>query len=253
MLRILRVDDALLQQRGGITPPQRAEVLKQGAEDSYRQMKGMPSGAGLGVTERKLIDGLITEAVSPASVPPPPQPAPAAGATQPASAGSRLTEGSLKSLAAELAAENVTTTLAGSVPGTLSHLRQLRSFAWARARAIVKIDDGLRPEELLQIESMLQAPIPAAVASHAADASAAQGSPTRTPAPIAGSVAPAGSDRVFHYLRVVDTKVFPLIAGLDANGRRVNLEKFVRDNSEKLGVPAASAEALVTAYLRTYP
>jgi hypothetical protein len=77
--------------------------------------------------------------------------------------------------------------------------------------------------------------------------------PAGTPALVGESASPAARDRVFRYLRLIDANVFPLVPGLDAGGRRLNLVKFIRDNAEPLGVSAGSAEALVAEYQKTAP
>lgn len=69
---------------------------------------------------------------------------------------------------------------------------------------------------------------------------------------IAG-VSPETREKIFTLLKHITQGLFPRIPGLDADSRKLNLIKFIKDNKDKLGVAESVAEALVERFLKENP
>lgn len=163
----------------------------------------------------------------------------------------RLTADVLKSLLAEARAQgqSIATVSTGDLDqGELRN--RLIEFARKRARELSGITGDLTPDELSEIENVVDLSLlPEALKVPTPDLN----NVPRVPAGKTPSLTAEVRARLFMLLREVCTKVFPLFAGLDANARRSNLVRFIIDNAEVLAVNRADAEALVGQFLAENP
>jgi hypothetical protein len=128
--------------------------------------------------------------------------------------------------------------------------RQRRiDFARRRARELAKINDDLRPDELAELENLVDLSL--VPESFRVPGLPRPDEPTKPDG--ASPITAAIRQRIFFWLREVCTRVFPLIGGLDANARKLNLVKFIKDNHDALGVAETAAHELVEGFLSENP
>ena len=160
----------------------------------------------------------------------------------------RLTVDAAKTLLEETKDKSKAIALEGSVPGTKNHHEQLVAFAQGRAKELAKISDDLKAPEKAQIENIVdQSEIPPSFKIPV--------KPGQQPGSEGqlGELSPDVRDKVSTWLKYIVNNVFPLIPGLDANGRKTNLIKFLKDKKDMLGISESVAEALVEQFLKDNP
>jgi hypothetical protein len=163
---------------------------------------------------------------------------------------SRLTEETLRSLLAELKLRHASSSGKATAADPAVERKNLLDFAVSRARELSGINDNLRPDELLEIENIVDmSMIPEAFKFPTSPDTHVPAKPPISP----GSITPELRQRIFFFLGEICTKVFPLIGGLDANSRRLNLVKFIKDNPIALGVAEALAEEIVEQFIAENP
>jgi hypothetical protein len=163
---------------------------------------------------------------------------------------SRLTQEMLRSLLAELKLRHASNSGKPTATDPAVERKALLDFAVSRARELSGINDNLRPDELLEIENIVDlSVIPEAFKFPTSPDTHGPAKPPVSP----GSITPELRQRIFFFLGEICTKVFPLIGGLDANSRRLNLVKFVKDNQTALGLAEALAEEIVEQFLAENP
>jgi hypothetical protein len=163
---------------------------------------------------------------------------------------SRLTEGVLRILLEETRSQSEPKTADGSPSSTESVRKQRIEFAQRRARELSKINDSLRPDELAEIENVVDLSL---IPESFKVPTGAQPAEPRKPGNTAPPTTAALREQIFYWLNEICTKVFPLIGGLDANSRKLNLVKFIKDNQATLGVAEIAAEQLVEQFLAENP
>jgi hypothetical protein len=163
---------------------------------------------------------------------------------------SRLTAEVLKTLLADTRTRAQSLAAAGSPAGPGDPRKPLVEFARQRARELSGIADDWKPDELAEIENIVDLSLlPEALKVPRPEIP----DPAAEPEAKTPTIAPAVRDRLFHLLREICTKVFPLFGVRDVEARRYNLVKFIGDNAEALGVDMADAENLVGQFLAENP
>jgi hypothetical protein len=162
---------------------------------------------------------------------------------------SRLTDDVLRTLLAAIRSQGRGSDGGGAAANPDLERQRRVEFARGRARELAKINDSLRPDELAELENLVDLSlVPESFKVPRPPRPAEPTKPAGT-----GTITPELRQRVFFCLREVCTKVFPLIGGLDANARKFNLVKFIKDNHEALGVAETAALELVEGFLTEDP
>jgi hypothetical protein len=163
---------------------------------------------------------------------------------------SRLTAEVLKTLLADTRTRAQSLATAGGPAGPGNPRKPLVEFARQRAKELSGITGEWKPDELAEIDNIVDLSLlPEALKVPRPEIpDSAPGPEAKTP-----TLAPAFRDRLFHLLREICTKVFPLFGVQDAGVRRYNLVKFIEDNAQALGVDQADAEGLIGQFLAENP
>ena len=162
---------------------------------------------------------------------------------------SRLTDDVLRTLLAAIRSQGQGNDAGGAAANADLERQRRVDFARRKAKELAKINDDLRPDELAEVENVVDLSlVPEAFTVPSPSQPAGPTKPDGT-APITSAI----RQRVFFWLREVCTRVFPLIGGLDANSRKLNLVKFIKDNHDALGVAETAALELVEGFLSENP
>ena len=162
---------------------------------------------------------------------------------------SRLTDDVLRTLLTAIRSQGQGNDGGGAAANPDLERQRRVEFARRRARELAKISDNLRPDELAELENLVDLSlVPESFKVPGPPRPAEPTKPDGT-APITAEI----RQRVFFWLREVCSRVFPLIGGLDANARKLNLVKFIKDNHDALGVAETAALELVEGFLSENP
>jgi hypothetical protein len=213
--------------------------LRHAIEGWLAKAADVPAGdpSGLTEAEREIARSMTAEVLAG-------KPAPVLKAPD-----SRFTDDVLRTLLAEIRSQEKGNDRGGAAAKPDIERQQRVDFARRRARELTKINDDFRPDELAEIENVVDL-------SLVPESFQVPGPPRPTEPTKPDGTAPitaALRQRVFFWLGEVCSRVFPLIGGLDANARKLNLVKFIKDNHDALGVAETAALELVEAFLSENP
>jgi hypothetical protein len=161
---------------------------------------------------------------------------------------SRFTDDVLRTLLAAIRSQAQGNDGGGASNRDLERQRRVE-FTQKKGRELAKINDSLRPDELAELENLVDL-------SLVPESFLVPGPPRPTePTKPDGTaqITAVLRQRVYFWLSEVCTRVFPLIGGLDANARKLNLVKFIKDNHDALGVAETAALELVEGFLSENP
>jgi hypothetical protein len=162
---------------------------------------------------------------------------------------SRLTDDVLRTLLAAIRSQRQGNDGGGAAANPDLERQRRVEFARGKARELAKINDSLRPDELAELENLVDLSlVPDSFKVPRPPRPAEPTKPAGT-----GTITPELRQRVFFWLREICSRVFPLIGGLDTDARKFNLVKFVKDNHEALGVAETAALELVEGFLTENP
>jgi hypothetical protein len=131
----------------------------------------------------------------------------------------------------------------GSNPQTEIHMSALQDFAEKKARELAGIKDDLTKDEQDGIRTNVVGRVLASSLTE----------PTARTDGAGGPVPEATRTRINGLLTEIVNRIFPMVAGLDANSKKSNLIKFLKDNQGSLRIPESIAESLVEDFLRNNP
>jgi hypothetical protein len=162
---------------------------------------------------------------------------------------SRFTDALLRTLLADVRSQGSGNAPASAAANPDLERQRRVDFARRRAKELAKINDDFRPDELAEIENVVDLSlVPESFKIPVPPRPTEPTNPDGT-APVTAPL----RQRVFFWLQEVCTRVFPLIGGLDADARKFNLVKFIKDNHDVLGVAETAALELVEGFLSENP